>query len=108
MAPEALREVTARMQAATNQPFNLNFFTHSAPEADPGRLADAIERLRPYYAELGLGAPPSELPTMGPGFDVYRGRVGSSPAVWLVLRGSKPPEFMGQEAIVTETRVRIP
>ena len=32
-------------------------------------LRQTIARLRPYYDELGLGAPPATLPALGPGFD---------------------------------------
>jgi nitronate monooxygenase len=70
--PEAVRALTARLRAATGRPFNLNFFCHPVPRADPARLAEAIERLRPYYVELGIGAPPSQVPATGPGFDATR------------------------------------
>ena len=46
------------LRAATNRPFNLNFFAHEAPEADPEVDARARERVTPFYQELGLGAVP--------------------------------------------------
>lgn len=44
----------------TNRPFNLNFFCHDAPRDNPMREAEWLERLTPYYAELGI-APPERL-----------------------------------------------
>jgi nitronate monooxygenase len=72
MTSGAVREAVLRVRAGTGRPFNLNFFIHPTPRVDPVRLADTIERLRPYYAEMGLGAPPDAVPNLGPGFDAER------------------------------------
>jgi nitronate monooxygenase len=69
MPPDDLRNSVGKLRAATNRPFNLNFFIHPAPNTSTAVLARTIERLRLYYAELSLGAPPASLPPMGPGFD---------------------------------------
>jgi nitronate monooxygenase len=69
MAPEELRSAAGELRAGTNRPFNLNFFVHPEPRTSDDVLARTIERLRPYYEELGLGAPAMSLPSMGPGFD---------------------------------------
>ena len=69
MMPDELRDVVLKLRAGTNRPFNLNFFTHPAPTTSAEVLARTINRLRPYYEELSLGAPPENLPQMGPGFD---------------------------------------
>lgn len=59
--PDAVRAEIGHLRAATARPFNVNFFCHPPPEADPGRDAAWRTRLAPYYAELGLdpatGAP---------------------------------------------------
>lgn len=59
--PDAVRAEIGHLRAATARPFNINFFCHPPPEADPGRDAAWRARLAPYYAELGLdpaaGAP---------------------------------------------------
>lgn len=56
----------------SNGSLNLNFFVGDAPQTDPAVLDRARQRLQPWYDKLGLGDPPSELPTYGPGFDAAR------------------------------------
>jgi nitronate monooxygenase len=46
------------MRACTRKPINLNFFCHDEPAQDLAREAAWLERLAPYYRELGV-----ELPT---------------------------------------------
>ena len=45
------------LRAATNRPFNLNFFAHAAPRDDPETDARTARRLAPFYGELGLQVP---------------------------------------------------
>jgi nitronate monooxygenase len=61
LPPEALRETLAETRRRTNRPFNLNFFAHGPVAPDPAALARARDRLVPFYAEKGLGAPPDRL-----------------------------------------------
>ncbi len=44
----------AAIKAATNRPFNANFFCHAAPPPDTSRDERWRAALRPYYEELGL------------------------------------------------------
>ena len=60
------------VKAVTDRSFNLNFFVTDAARTDPAVLDATLERLRPWYAKLGLGDPPAELPPCGPGFDDAR------------------------------------
>ncbi|MDQ2929094.1 MAG: nitronate monooxygenase [Caldimonas sp.] len=60
----ALRRELAAIRAATDRPFNVNFFCHQAPPADPAREATWRNALAPYYREFGLDA--DAVPT-GPG-----------------------------------------
>lgn len=69
MLQDELHSAVRQVRAGTNCPFNLNFFVHPAPRTSPAVLAQAIDRLLPYYAELSLAAPRDGLPKMGPGFD---------------------------------------
>jgi nitronate monooxygenase len=69
MMPDDLRDAVRRLRAGTNRPFNLNFFIHPQPKTSAAVLTVTIDRLRPYYEELSLGAPPGNLPPIGPGFD---------------------------------------
>lgn len=63
-----VRAVAAEMRAGTNRPFNLNFFVCPAPVADAAIMVSARQRLKPWYDELGLGEPVTELPAIDAGF----------------------------------------
>lgn len=53
LAPDALERELQLLQAA-GRPYNVNFFTHQPPAADPAREAGWKQALAPYYAEMGL------------------------------------------------------
>ena len=52
--PDQLRAQIATIRAATDAPFNVNFFCHRPPTPDAAAQARWVERLKPYYAEAGL------------------------------------------------------
>jgi nitronate monooxygenase len=54
MAPEQARTELGIIRQRTSRPINVNFFCHEPPRRDAQREAGWIERLKPYYAELGL------------------------------------------------------
>ncbi|EXI64165.1 MAG: Nitronate monooxygenase [Candidatus Accumulibacter adjunctus] len=67
LAPEAIGQEVAAIAAATDRPYNLNFFCHTAPTPDPTREARWRAALAPYYAEFGIdpagiAAGPGRLP----------------------------------------------
>jgi nitronate monooxygenase len=64
--PDQCRAELGALRAATNRPFNANFFVHAAPDDDPGRRARMQKHLATYYAELGV-APDASAPP--PPFD---------------------------------------
>ncbi len=64
LAPDAMRKELAAIRAATDKPFNVNFFCHTPPAPQPGVEARWREALTPYYAEFGID--PDAIPT-GPG-----------------------------------------
>lgn len=68
-SPDTVRSEVADLRRRTNFGFNLNFFATDAPKTDDTALARTREALSPWYARYGLGAPPSELPELPPGFD---------------------------------------
>lgn len=72
MTVDQIRAATSDLRQRTNRPFNLNFFVGDAPVTDPATLARARDRLRPWYARLGLGEPAATLPDLGPPFDDTR------------------------------------
>ncbi len=51
------RDGVAAIRARTTKPINLNFFCHQPAPADEARDAAWLERLAPYYAELGAELP---------------------------------------------------
>lgn len=61
---EAMAKELAAIRAATDRPFNVNFFCHVPPAPDADREMAWRERLAPYYAEFGIDA--AKVPA-GPG-----------------------------------------
>ncbi|MCC0807306.1 nitronate monooxygenase [Methylobacterium sp. W2] len=51
---EQVRGEVAVIRRGTDRPYNLNFFCHAPAAPDPAREAAWLERLTPYYRELGL------------------------------------------------------
>ncbi len=47
------------IKAATNKPYNLNFFCHKVPAFDKKRQESWQKRLQPYFEELGVKMEPS-------------------------------------------------
>ena len=56
LSPTALRDELQAIRAATERPWNLNFFCHTEPAPDEPAEAAWREALRPYYDELGVDA----------------------------------------------------
>ncbi|EJN08127.1 nitronate monooxygenase family protein [Herbaspirillum sp. YR522] len=54
LAAPALQSELEKLQAATDRPYNVNFFAHTTPVADPAREAAWRQALAPYYAEFGI------------------------------------------------------
>jgi len=71
LLPEELRTRVDDLRAATNRPFNLNFFAHRSPAPRPEAEAEMRARLAPFYDELGLGEVPAAREPF-PAFDAER------------------------------------
>ncbi|WDZ97888.1 nitronate monooxygenase [Herbaspirillum sp. WKF16] len=56
LAPAALKEELAKLRAATDKPYNVNFFAHTNPEPDAAAEQAWRAALAPYYAEFGIDA----------------------------------------------------
>ena len=54
LTPEGMRAELQAIRAATDQPFNVNFFCHAPPNADAKREAAWREILAPYFREYGI------------------------------------------------------
>lgn len=61
MTPSQLRAEVEAIRRRTANPFNVNFFCHTPPVADPLRERDWRALLAPYYAEWDL-APDAAIP----------------------------------------------
>jgi len=64
---DAMRKELTAIRAATDKPFNVNFFCHRPPQVDAERQCAWRAALAPYYAELGIdpatiGEGPGRLP----------------------------------------------
>ena len=57
LSPDGARAEVAKIRAATNRGFAMNFFCHQPPVRDPEREARWLDRLAPYYRELGVDPP---------------------------------------------------
>lgn len=53
LSPAQLRDEIEAIRAGTGRPYNVNFFCHTAPQADAGELAAWRAALQPFYDELG-------------------------------------------------------
>jgi len=56
LTPEAMRKELAAIKAATDKPYNVNFFCHTPPPPDAGREAAWRKALAPYFKEHGVDA----------------------------------------------------
>jgi nitronate monooxygenase len=69
MPPHVVMQAIEKLRALTGKPVNVNFFSHTPAQADPGGVADWRDRLAPYYREFGLD-PSLALPDVQvPAFD---------------------------------------
>lgn len=82
LSPEGTRAELKAIRAATDKPFNVNFFCHTPPQPDAEREAAWRATLAPYYEEFGVDA--ASIPA-GPG------RAPFTHAVADVLEEFRPP-----------------
>jgi len=57
LSDDKVRDGMAAIRSRTQKPINLNFFCHEEPERNLAREAAWLERLAPYYKELGAEMP---------------------------------------------------
>jgi nitronate monooxygenase len=79
---DALRVELTAITAQTSQPYNVNFFCHTAPEFDAKREADWRHALSPYFLEYGID---------GNNIAAGPGRTPFSAAAADLLEQFKPP-----------------
>ncbi len=103
--PEELAEAAAAIRALTDRPFNLNFFCHETPSLSDIDPSGVSSRLRPLYAELGLGEPPDpSVPPISFGEESLAALLEISPAVASFHFGLPPDSAV---AAIQETGCRV-
>ena len=56
LSPQQLADELAAIQAATDAPFNVNFFAHQMTEPSPQQMRRWHDFLQPYFARFGVDA----------------------------------------------------
>ncbi|MGW8764040.1 NAD(P)H-dependent flavin oxidoreductase [Streptomyces sp. NPDC055815] len=101
--PEEITALVAKLRAATGRPFAVNLWVPQEGEAEARQapasaLAEHIERLRPYYEELGVRAPSAEDVRAWPDFDAQLDAlIAAAPPVISLVMGL-PPRRLVTEA----------
>ncbi|MCX5390415.1 nitronate monooxygenase family protein [Streptomyces sp. NBC_00094] len=106
LGPEEITALVTRLRAATDRPFAVNLWVPQEGEAealaavaDP--MAAHVERLRPYYEELGVEPPSAEDVRAWPDFDEQLDALlAAAPPVISLVMGLPP------RRLVTEARRR--
>ncbi|MFE4615067.1 NAD(P)H-dependent flavin oxidoreductase [Streptomyces sp. NPDC056747] len=98
--PDEITALVARLRAATDRPFAVNLWV---PQEGEGRelpasaLAEHIERLRPYYEELGVRAPNAEDVRAWPDFDEQLDALlAAAPPVISLVMGLPPRRLVAE------------
>jgi nitronate monooxygenase len=66
LTPEQIRTTAAAVRAQTSRPFGINLFAPAPPQPPAAKPEPMLQRLAPYFAELGLPAPSSPASTGTP------------------------------------------
>ena len=98
LAPEQIRAELKAIKAATNRPYNVNFFCHTPPAPDAQREAHWRALLGPYYKEYGID--PNAIPP-GPGRTPFSGEAADildefRPAVVSFHFGLPSPQLLAR------------
>jgi nitronate monooxygenase len=97
LSADAMRSELHAMRTHTLKPFNLNFFCHVAPEPDAAEANAWLDRLAPYYTEMGV---PVSAVSAGPARTPFNHEMAAlvaafKPAVVSFHFGLPSPELMG-------------
>jgi len=110
LAPDAIAAAAAAVRAATDRPFGINLFA-PLPLPDPPDPAAALDRVAPFYAELGLEPPAAPGPPADAFADQLAAGLESGAAVFSFTFGVPPSEAVaaikarGMLLLGTATRV---
>jgi nitronate monooxygenase len=99
--PEDIKALVDDLRAATARPFAVNLWVPQASETGLPRsgsdLAPHIERLRPYYDELGVAPPPTPLPATDFAAQVDA-VIAARPPVLSLVMGIPPADVLARAA----------
>jgi len=93
--PQQIGEMSRAVREKTNKAFGINLFAPLQPPKPPENPAPALERLAPYYAELGLPAPTmpaTALPSGAPFDDQFAACLESGASVFSFTFGMVPAD----------------
>ncbi|MFI6811377.1 NAD(P)H-dependent flavin oxidoreductase [Nonomuraea sp. NPDC050328] len=96
LEPEQITKLVAELKAATDRPFAVNLWVPQAGETEPAELAAHIDRLRPYYEELGVPAPGPVLPPSPSFAEQVEALVEAAPPVISFVMGIPSPEVLAE------------
>ena len=68
LSPDKIRAGVAEFRSRSDKPLNVNFFCHTVPGDDLAKDRTWLERIAPYFAELGMKPPDLPLPAGHPPF----------------------------------------
>jgi len=97
LSVEAMRKELAALRAATDSPYNVNFFVHTPPVPDARREEAWRAALAPYYREYGIDAASI---AAGPGRAPFSAEAAD------VLEEFKPPVVSFHFGLPAETLVK--
>ncbi|CAM5376558.1 NAD(P)H-dependent flavin oxidoreductase [Streptomyces tanashiensis] len=98
--PEEITALVARLRAATGRPFAVNLWVPQEGERTglpEAALAEHIERLRPYYEELGVRPPSAGEIRAWPDFDAQLDAlIAAAPPVISLVMGLPPRRLVAE------------
>ncbi|MFH8620898.1 NAD(P)H-dependent flavin oxidoreductase [Streptomyces vietnamensis] len=98
--PEEITALVAKLRAATGRPFAVNLWVPQEgerTELPAAALAEHVERLRPYYEELGVRPPSAEDVRSWPDFDAQLDAlIAAAPPVISLVMGLPPRRLVAE------------
>jgi nitronate monooxygenase len=98
LTPGQITQAASDIRAKTDKPFALNLWVppETEPQLSQDRLEQAINRFRPYYAELGIDAPPPPK-QLWQNFQAQAEAVlAAKPAVFSFVFGIPPADLLSE------------
>jgi nitronate monooxygenase len=91
LTPAQIVEASRAVRERTDRPFGISLFAPQAPASPPVDARPALERVAPYYAELGLAPPSPPAPPADTFADQLTAALESGAAAFSFTFGILPP-----------------